>query len=128
LIISFLTLTGPFADERDEGKVLKPIIAKVDDQSQPAFEVERADDGTVVVYVPGAPDSRSGNVVYLTPDRVEPLNITFAEVTKKLEAIWTRFGGVALREGSWKGLFHRWADRKMIGGSIRWGRLPLHVS
>ena len=78
------SLTSPFTDERDEAKVLKPIIAKLDDQSQLAFEVEQADDGTVVVYVPGAPDSRSGNVVYLTPDRVEPLDITFSEVTKSL--------------------------------------------
>ena len=78
------SLTSSFTDERDEGKVLKPIIAKLDDQSQLAFEVEHADDGTVVVYVPGAPDSRSGNVVYLTPDRVEPLDITFGEVTKSL--------------------------------------------
>ena len=78
------SLTSSFTDERDEGKVLKPIIAKLDDQSQLAFEVEHADDGTVVVYVPGAPDSRSGNVVYLTPDRVEPLDITFGEVTRSL--------------------------------------------
>ena len=78
------SLTSSFTDERDEGKVLKPIIAKLDDQSQLAFEVEHADDGTVVVYVPGAPDSRSGNVVYLTPDRVERLDITFGEVTKSL--------------------------------------------
>ena len=78
------SLTSSFTDERDEAKVLKPIIAKLDDQSQLAFEVEHADDGTVAVYVPGAPDSRSGNVVYLTPDRVEPLDITFSEVTKSL--------------------------------------------
>jgi uncharacterized membrane protein len=78
------SLTSPFTDERDEAKTLKPIIANLDDQSQLAFEVEQADDGTVVVYVPGAPDSRSGNVVYLTPDRVEPLDITFGEVTKSL--------------------------------------------
>jgi uncharacterized membrane protein len=78
------SLTSSFTDERDEGKVLKPIIAKLDDQSQLAFEVEHADDGTVVVYVPGAPDSRSGNVVYLTPDRVEPLDITFGDVTRSL--------------------------------------------
>jgi hypothetical protein len=78
------SLTSPFTDDRDEAKVLKPIIAKLDDQSQLAFEVEQADDGTVVVYVPGAPDSRSGNVVYLTPDRVEPLDITFGELTKSL--------------------------------------------
>jgi uncharacterized membrane protein len=47
-------------------------------------EVERADDGTVVAFLPGAPDSRSGNVVFLTPDRVEPLDINFGEVTRSL--------------------------------------------
>jgi uncharacterized membrane protein len=77
-------LTSSFTDEIDEGKVLKPVIAKLDDQSQLAFEVEHADDGAVVVYVPGAPDPRSGNVVYLTPDRVEPLDMTFGEVTRSL--------------------------------------------
>jgi uncharacterized membrane protein len=93
------SLTSAFTDEEDEGKVLKPIIAKLDDQSQLAFEVERADDGTVVAYVPGAPDSRSGNVVYLTPDRVEPLDITFAEVTQSLRqfgrgsSAWLSSGG-----------------------------------
>jgi len=78
------SFTSPFTDERDEGKVLKPIIAKLDDQSQLAFEVEHASDGTVVAFVPGAPDSKSGNVVYFTPDRVEHLDITFAEVTRSL--------------------------------------------
>jgi uncharacterized membrane protein len=78
------SLTSSFTDEIDGGKVLKPIIAKLDDQSQLAFEVEQADDGTVVVYFPGAPDPRSGNVAYLTPDRVEPLDITFGEVTNSL--------------------------------------------
>jgi len=82
------SLTSPLAGETAEGKTLKPVIAKLDDQSQIAFEVERADDGTVVVYVPGAPDSRSGNVVYLPEDRVEPLDITFADVTKA----WRQFG------------------------------------
>jgi len=78
------SLTSSFTDEQDMGKVLKPIIAKLDDQSQLAFEVERVDGGTVVAYVPGAPDSRSGNVVYLTEDRVVALDITFAEVTNSL--------------------------------------------
>lgn len=88
------SLTSSFTDERDGSKVLKPIIAKLDDQSQLTFEVEHADDGTVVVYFPGAPDPRSGNVVYLTPDRVEPLDITFGEVTKSLRQFGR--GSVAL--------------------------------
>ncbi len=103
------SLTSAFTDEKDEGNVLKPIIAKLDDQSQLAFEVERADDGTVVVYVPGAPDSRSGNVVYLTPDRVEPLDITFAEVTKSLRqfgrgsSTWLSSGGPGVADSTTDG-------------------------
>ena len=103
------SLTSPFTDEKDEGKVLKPIIAKLDDQSQLAFEVEHADDGTVVVYVPGAPDSRSGNVVYLTPDRVEPLDIPFGEVTKSLRqfgrgsSAWLSSGGPVMADSTTEG-------------------------
>lgn len=102
-------MTSPFTDDKDEGKVLKPIIAKLDDQSQLAFEVEHVDAGTVVVYVPGAPDSRSGSVVYLKPDRVEPLDITFAEVTKSLRqfgrgsSTWPSSGGLGKADSTTDG-------------------------
>ena len=66
---------------------LKPILAKLDDQSQLAFEVERTDNGYVVVYLPGAPDTKSGNVVYLTDDRVEPLDIDFKAITSSLRKL-----------------------------------------
>jgi uncharacterized membrane protein len=59
------SMTSAFVDEEDAGKVLKPIVAILDDQSQLAFEVERTDDGQVVVFLPGTPDPRSGNAVYL---------------------------------------------------------------
>jgi uncharacterized membrane protein len=78
------SMTSAIAEEKDEDKILKPVIAKLDDQSQVAFEVEHSDDGMVVVYVPGAPDAKSGNVVYLPRDRVEPLDINFVDVTKSL--------------------------------------------
>jgi len=77
-------MASPFTDEKDANKVLKPIMVKLDDQSQLAFEVERADAGMVVAYMPEAPDPRSGNVIYITSDRVEPLNITFKAARNSL--------------------------------------------
>ena len=93
------SMTSAFVDEEASGKVLKPIVAILDDQSQLAFEVERTDDGQVVVFLPGTPDPRSGNVVYLNSDRVKPLDIEFGEVTRSLR-IYGRGSGVMLPVGA----------------------------
>ena len=92
------SMTSAFVDEEDSGKVLKPIVAILDDQSQLAFEVERTDDGQVVVFLPGTPDPRSGNAVYLNSDRVKPLDIEFGDVTRSLR-IYGRGSGVMLPVG-----------------------------
>lgn len=56
-------------------KELKPVIVKFDDQSQIAFEVERAEGQLVAVFIPGSPDPWSGGIAYVTADRVESLDI-----------------------------------------------------
>ena len=78
------SLASSFGDDEAAVKVLKPVAAVLDDQSLLAFEVGRTADGRVVVYFPGAPDPRSGNVAYLTPDRVERLDIPFSAVSNSL--------------------------------------------
>jgi uncharacterized membrane protein len=74
-------VTGEIHDE-DAEEVLKPVCVALDDQFQLAFEVDRAEDGLVAVYVPGAPDPRSGTVSYVTGDRVRPINASFKTVAK----------------------------------------------
>jgi uncharacterized membrane protein len=72
----------------DEGTAtMKPVLAKLDDASQLAFEVERLDDGRVVVYVPGAPDPWSGGILVMTEDRIEPLPITMVAAVQNLRAL-----------------------------------------
>jgi uncharacterized membrane protein len=74
--------------EKDsEDKYLIPVMAKFDDSSQIGFEVERLDNGLVVVYLPGAPNPWSGNVVYMTEDRIEKLNLKFSAVAKIIKRI-----------------------------------------
>ena len=64
---------------------LDPIIVRLDDSSQIAFEVERLSSGGIVVYLPGAPDPWSGSVVLVTEDRVSPLNREFTDVIRTLK-------------------------------------------
>lgn len=74
-------VTGGIRDE-DAEKMLKPVLVRFDDQSQVAFEVDRATDGMVAVYLPGSPDPRSGAVSYVTHDRVQPIDADFKAITK----------------------------------------------
>jgi len=74
-------ITGGIRDE-DADEVLKPVLVTFDDQSQLAFEVDRAVDGFVAIYIPGAPDPRSGTVSYVTSDRIQAVDVGFKAVTK----------------------------------------------
>lgn len=66
--------------EKDEcQKVMKPVLAKLDDQTLLGFEIERLSDGQVVVFLPGSPDTTTGTIAYMTEDRIESLDIDFAK-------------------------------------------------
>ena len=81
------SMTESALDEEQTDNPLKPILAKFDDQFQLAFEVERTGNGLVVVYLPGAPDPKSGNVVYLNENRVEPLDVNFKTISGSLNLL-----------------------------------------
>ena len=74
-------ITGGIRDD-DAEDLLKPVLVRFDDQTQLALEVDRATDGLVAVYVPGAPDPRSGAVSHVTGDRIQPVNVGFKTVVK----------------------------------------------
>lgn len=74
--------------EKDESKkVMIPVLAKLDDQTLLGFEVERLSDGQVVVFLPGSPDTTSGTVAYMTEDRIERVDIDFAQTFKILKTL-----------------------------------------
>jgi len=79
-------IAGSFdKDKADE--YLIPVIAKFDDSAQLGFEVERLENGIVVIYLPGSPSPWSGNIVYMTDDRVEKLNLKFSSVSRTIQRI-----------------------------------------
>lgn len=61
---------------------LKPVLLEFDDNSQLGLEVERIEGGNVFAYVPGSPNPWSGSVLIMKPERVKPLNISFAQAIK----------------------------------------------
>lgn len=59
--------------------VMIPVLVRFDDVTRVAFEVERKEGALVSIYLPGSPDPWSGFVIFMTPDRVEPMGIPFSE-------------------------------------------------
>jgi uncharacterized membrane protein len=74
-------ITGNIQDP-EAPEVLKPVLVRFDDQYQLAFEVDRNDSGLVAIFLPGAPDARSGSVSYVAEDRVSGLDTGFSTVVK----------------------------------------------
>ena len=67
--------------------VLNPVLARFDDMTQVAFEVERGPGDLVTVYLPGSPDPWSGSVAHVTSDRISPLDQDFASVISSLRKV-----------------------------------------
>jgi len=68
-------------------RVLQPVLVSFDDHQLIAFDIERLHDGRAVIYLPGAPDTWSGSVVLVTPERVESLNIDSAALARSLQGL-----------------------------------------
>lgn len=80
-----------FADSisrsEEHAKSFIPVIARFDDNAQISFEIERTPEGTVVVYLPGAPNPWSGTVVHLEQSRVEKLDMSVADAVKSIQSL-----------------------------------------
>jgi uncharacterized membrane protein len=72
----------------EEADVLfKPVWIRFDDQYQVGFEVERCEGDLVAVFLPGAPDPRTGTLTYVTSDRVDYLTSSFYDVVKSFRKL-----------------------------------------
>ncbi len=79
-------VTGEISDD-EAAAIMKPVLARFDDLFQVGFEVDRTDDGLVAVYLPGAPDPRSGSLSYMTADRIQRIDAGFADVSKSFKKL-----------------------------------------
>jgi len=66
--------------ESTEG--LLPVLLRLDDCWQLGYQVEELQDGSIAVFLPATPTPMSGNILYVTRDRVRRLDIPMGEAMK----------------------------------------------
>ena len=86
-------ITSSISDDEAEN-LFKPVMARFDDQCQIAFEVDRTQDGLVAVYLPGAPNARSGSVSYMAADRIQPIDARFHTIANSFKRFGCGSGGI----------------------------------
>ncbi|GAB5440503.1 MAG: DUF502 domain-containing protein [Fuerstiella sp.] len=79
-------LAGNIGGTRDVPS-LKPVLVETPESQRIAFEADRLNDGQVVVYFPGAPDTWIGHVGLVEQKRVQSLNVPFNDVVGMLEQL-----------------------------------------
>ena len=79
-------MAGTLGSDETKPK-MRPVLVRLDDATRIAFEIERTDEGGVIVYLPGSPDPWSGKVVLLEADRVERLDVEFGEAAAACEQL-----------------------------------------
>jgi uncharacterized membrane protein len=77
------------------------VLARIEDAWQFGFLVERLENGTVAVFIPGAPNPYSGAVYLMSPDRIQPLAVPSAAAMKCLKRLGA--GSNALLRGHFAG-------------------------
>jgi uncharacterized membrane protein len=80
---------------------LKPVLVSTGDGWQIGYLLEQLENDWVSVFLPQSPTPMSGNVMYLTAERVRPLAITMVQAISIVKAMGVGSGallrGVDLR-------------------------------
>jgi uncharacterized membrane protein len=79
-------ITASFGEGRETRHML-PSLVRLDDQTLVGFEVERTEDGRVVVYLPGSPDPSSGAVAVMEAERVQRFDAPVAQTMRSLRKL-----------------------------------------
>ncbi len=70
----------------DAEKLFKPVLVRFDDQYQLGLETNRNDEWAAV-YLPGAPDFRSGSLSYVELERVSPVDAGLKQINRTLQKL-----------------------------------------
>ncbi len=80
-------MADSLASSQELAQSFTPVLARFDDYTQLAFEVDRTKAGAVVVYLPGAPNPWSGSVVYVDPERIERTELSMMEAVRNIRQL-----------------------------------------
>lgn len=82
----FKGMAGDLTGMKDENQLI-PVLAKFDDYTQIAFRIETLNDNKAVVFVPGAPNPWTGNLVIMDNGRLEVIPQTVPVTMRTLKAM-----------------------------------------
>lgn len=75
------SLSRQFSDG-EEGVSFSVALVEIEEALVPAFLVEEHEDGSFTVFVPSSPTPTVGALYILPPERVHPVNVSFAKAIK----------------------------------------------
>lgn len=81
------TLGADAAGVGEERSGMKVVLARIEDAWQLALLVERVDATHAAVFVPGAPDPKSGSVYLLTDDRIKVVDMPIRDAMKCIKGL-----------------------------------------
>jgi uncharacterized membrane protein len=81
------TLGADIAGTADRHSDLKVVLARIEDAWQLALLVERVDATHAAVFVPGAPDPKSGSVYLMTDDRFKLVDVSISQAMKCIKGL-----------------------------------------
>ena len=71
----------------ESGTDMQPVLMRTDECWQLGYRLEDLPGGWVAVFIPSAPTPMSGNVLYVSTDRIQPLAIGMAEAMKLVKRL-----------------------------------------
>ncbi len=71
----------------ESGEGMQPVLMRTDECWQLAYRLEDLPEGWVAVFVPSAPTPMSGNVIYVSNDRIQPLDMGMAAAMKLVKRL-----------------------------------------
>jgi uncharacterized membrane protein len=71
----------------ESGDGMKPVLMRTDECWQLAYRLEDLPEGWVAVFIPSAPTPMSGNVIYVSNDRIQPLDMGMAAAMKLVKRL-----------------------------------------
>jgi uncharacterized membrane protein len=76
-----------FAGASDAQSAMKVVLARIEDAWQLGLLVERVDETHAAVFVPGAPDPKSGSVYLMADDRFKLVDVPIREAMKCIKGL-----------------------------------------
>ena len=79
-------IAGTLGGDKDH-PTMTPVMVRMVDSFQVAFEVDRSEKGFVTIFFPGSPDPWTGKLAMVESQQVQPLHLKFVDADSVFETL-----------------------------------------